>query len=82
MGRATQGVKLIKLNEGDEIASITRAIAEEENGDNEDNEDIEGTNLIVMEEDFDVDDIEDEEEDEEEDENEDDDQEEDNDEEK
>jgi DNA gyrase subunit A len=33
MGRATQGVKLIKLNEGDEIASITRAIAEEENGD-------------------------------------------------
>ena len=34
MGRATQGVRLIKLNEGDEISSITGvAMVEDENGD-------------------------------------------------
>ena len=31
-GRATQGVKLIKLDEGDEIAGITRLEVEEING--------------------------------------------------
>jgi DNA gyrase subunit A len=31
-GRATQGVKLIKLDEGDEIAAITRLEVEEVNG--------------------------------------------------
>ncbi len=33
-GRATQGVKLIRLDEGDEIAAITRLV-DKENGDNE-----------------------------------------------
>jgi len=47
MGRATQGVKLIKLNEGDEIASITRAIAEEENEENGENEEIENNDMII-----------------------------------
>lgn len=27
MGRATQGVRLIRLNEGDEIASVARVVA-------------------------------------------------------
>jgi len=31
-GRATQGVKLIKLDEGDEIAAITRLNEKDENG--------------------------------------------------
>ena len=35
-GRATQGVKLIRLDEGDEIAAITR-IQDQENGENGDN---------------------------------------------
>ena len=30
MGRATQGVRIIKLNEGDEIAAITKVDVEEE----------------------------------------------------
>jgi DNA gyrase subunit A len=34
MGRNTQGVRLIKLNDGDEIADIARVVPEEEeNGD-------------------------------------------------
>jgi DNA gyrase subunit A len=50
-GRATQGVKLIRLDEGDEIAGITRLEVEEmngngnghgENGNNEDANDQEG----------------------------------------
>ena len=32
MGRNTQGVRLIRLNEGDDIADIARVIPEEENG--------------------------------------------------
>jgi DNA gyrase subunit A len=32
MGRNTQGVRLIRLNEGDEIADVARVIPEEENG--------------------------------------------------
>jgi DNA gyrase subunit A len=31
-GRATQGVKLIRLDDGDEIAAITRLEVDEENG--------------------------------------------------
>jgi DNA gyrase subunit A len=30
MGRNTQGVRLIKLNEGDQIADIARVMSEEE----------------------------------------------------
>ncbi|HVT85928.1 MAG TPA: DNA gyrase subunit A [Chitinophagaceae bacterium] len=37
-GRATQGVKLIKLDEGDEIAAITRLNDREENGNGTENE--------------------------------------------
>ncbi len=33
MGRNTQGVRLIRLNEGDEIADIARVVPEDENGD-------------------------------------------------
>jgi DNA gyrase subunit A len=32
MGRSTQGVRLIRLTEGDEISSVTRVVAEDENG--------------------------------------------------
>jgi DNA gyrase subunit A len=32
MGRNTQGVRLIRLNEGDDIADIARVVPEEENG--------------------------------------------------
>ena len=32
MGRNTQGVRLIRLNEGDDIADIARVIPEEGNG--------------------------------------------------
>lgn len=75
MGRATQGVKLIKLNEGDEIASITRAIAEDENEENDDIIISEDTNDIVtdleIEDEDAIDEIEDEDEDEDEDEEED-----------
>ncbi|MFA5803005.1 MAG: DNA gyrase subunit A [Melioribacteraceae bacterium] len=35
MGRNTQGVRLIRLNEGDDIADIARVIPEEENGNGE-----------------------------------------------
>jgi DNA gyrase subunit A len=35
-GRATQGVKLIRLDEGDEIAGITRLEVEEMNGNGHD----------------------------------------------
>ncbi|MBS1633246.1 MAG: hypothetical protein JST10_11815, partial [Bacteroidetes bacterium] len=38
-GRATQGVKLIRLDEGDEIAAITRLNDREENGNGEGNGD-------------------------------------------
>lgn len=60
MGRATQGVKLIKLNEGDEIASITRAIAEEENDENEVNSEyieLNDNSEIISESDIDDDDL-------------------------
>jgi DNA gyrase subunit A len=30
MGRNTQGVRLIRLNEGDQIADIARVVSEEE----------------------------------------------------
>ena len=40
-GRATQGVKLINLDEGDEIAAVAR-IAEQENGQAENGEEGEG----------------------------------------
>jgi len=36
MGRNTQGVRLIRLNEGDEIADVARVIPEEENGNESD----------------------------------------------
>ncbi|MGR3809518.1 DNA gyrase C-terminal beta-propeller domain-containing protein [Jiulongibacter sp. NS-SX5] len=35
MGRATQGVKLIKLNSNDGIASVTRIVKEEEDEESE-----------------------------------------------
>ncbi len=38
MGRATQGVKLINLNNGDEIASVAKIFADEHNGDDENEE--------------------------------------------
>jgi DNA gyrase subunit A len=38
-GRATQGVKLIKIDEGDEIAAITRLNDKEENGNGENHDD-------------------------------------------
>lgn len=42
MGRATQGVRLIKLNETDEIASITKVAREEEEDESENLESVEG----------------------------------------
>lgn len=42
MGRATQGVRLIKLNETDEIASITKVAREEEEVESENLESVEG----------------------------------------
>ena len=38
MGRATQGVRLIKINEGDAIAAVTKVDVEEEGKDIEDND--------------------------------------------
>ncbi len=35
MGRATQGVRVIRLNEGDSIADIAKVVPEEENGEEE-----------------------------------------------
>jgi len=46
MGRATQGVRLIKLQEGDEIAAVAKVDIQED----EDIEDIEGTDSSELEE--------------------------------
>lgn len=49
MGRATQGVRLINLKEGDAIAAVTKVEAVEDNGDDiEDAEIMEGEELIEI----------------------------------
>ena len=42
MGRATQGVKLIKLGEGTLVSSITRIMSEEDDGDENNSAEPEG----------------------------------------
>jgi DNA gyrase subunit A len=42
IGRATQGVKLVNLDEGDVVVDVARIVIEEENG-----EDVEGTEEVV-----------------------------------
>ncbi|MDQ3072335.1 MAG: DNA gyrase subunit A, partial [Bacteroidota bacterium] len=51
MGRATQGVRLIRIDEGDEIASITKVEeVEDVNGEELDSGELEGTATTIVEE--------------------------------
>jgi DNA gyrase subunit A len=45
MGRATQGVRLIKINEGDSIAAVTKVDVEEEGKEFEENVDDSGNEI-------------------------------------